>query len=97
MDLAVLADHIVKLKEREKDKYVDPRWELEKKTVEDKIDVYTNCNWYCWYSRQRVNKGTGGLGNKGTSGDHPSYSIIEIGQNSEKCPGDLRRLAVSQS
>ena len=26
------------------------------------------------------------------SGDHPTYSIVEIGQNTEKSPGDLRRL-----
>ena len=31
------------------------------------------------------------------SGDHPNYNIIEIGQNTEKSPGDLRRLAVSQT
>ena len=28
---------------------------------------------------------------------HPSNSIIENGQNTEKSPGDLRRLAVTQS
>ncbi len=27
-----------------------------------------------------------------TSGDHPNYCIIEIDQNTEKIPGDLRRL-----
>ena len=31
------------------------------------------------------------------SGDHPNYSIIEGGQNTEKSPRDLRRLAVTQS
>ena len=35
---------------------------------------------------------TGGLGNNGTSEDCPNYSIIEIGQDSEKSPGDLRKL-----
>ena len=35
--------------------------------------------------------------NKRTSGDHPNYSIVEIGQNTEKSPGDLRRLAVTQT
>ena len=30
-----------------------------------------------------------------TSGDHPNNSIIEIGQNTKKCPGNLRRLAVT--
>ena len=28
---------------------------------------------------------------------HPNNSIIEDGQNSEKSPGDLRRLAVTQT
>ena len=31
------------------------------------------------------------------SGDHLNYSIIENGQNTEKSPGDLGRLAVSQT
>ena len=31
------------------------------------------------------------------SGDHPNNSIIENGQNTEKSPGDLRRLAVTQT
>ena len=41
-------------------------------------------------------KGTGGFGNKRTNGDHPNEYIIEIGQNTEKSPGDLRKL-VSQT
>ena len=36
-------------------------------------------------------------GNKRTSGDHLNYSIIKIDQNTEKSPGDLRRLAVTQT
>ena len=31
------------------------------------------------------------------SGDHPNYYTIEIGQNTEKCSGDLRRLGVTQT
>ena len=31
------------------------------------------------------------------SGDHPNDSIIEDGLNTEKSPGDLRRLVVTQS
>ena len=31
------------------------------------------------------------------SGDHPNYSIVEIDQNTEKSPGDLRRLVVIQT
>ena len=32
---------------------------------------------------------TGGLGNNGTSRLSSNYSIIKIGQNTEKGPGDL--------
>ncbi len=38
-----------------------------------------------------------GLENKRTSGDHPNYGIIDIGQNTEKSPGDLRKLVVTQT
>ena len=31
------------------------------------------------------------------SGNHPNYYIIENGQNTENSPGDLSRLAVSQT
>ena len=43
------------------------------------------------------NKVTEGPGNKRTSGDHPNYSIIEIVQNIQKSPGDLRRLVDTQT
>ena len=42
---------------------------------------------------QRSNNETGGLGNKRSSGDHPNYSIIKIGQNNDKSLG----LAVTQT
>ena len=42
-------------------------------------------------------KGPKGFGSWRPSGDHPNNSIIENGQNTEKSPGDLRRLAVTQS
>ena len=97
MDFTVPADHRIKLKEIEKkDKYLDLAWEL-KKTVEYEGDDYTNCNWCSWYNHQRIGKGIGGLGNNRTSGDHPNYYIIEIGQNTEKNPGDLMRHAVTQT
>ena len=31
------------------------------------------------------------------SEDHPNYSIAKIDQNTEKCPRDVRRLAVTQT
>ena len=32
--------------------------------------------------------GTGGIGNKKMSGDHPDNGIVEIGYNTKKSPGD---------
>ena len=97
MDLDVLADHRVKLKESEKkDKYLDLAREL-KKTVQYESDVYTNSNWYSLYTPRRIIKATEGLGNKRVSGDNKKYDIIEISQNNEKSRGDLRRLAVTQN
>ena len=37
------------------------------------------------------------LGNKSISREHPHYGIIKIGQNTEKSPVDLGRLAVAQT
>ena len=48
-------------------------------------------------SPQRIIKGTGGLGNKRTTRDHPNYYIIENGQNTEKSSGYSRRFAVTQT
>ena len=42
-------------------------------------------------------KVTGGLGSWRTSGDHPNYCIIENGKNTKNSPGELRRLAVTQT
>ena len=46
---------------------------------------------------RKIIKGTRGLENKRKSGEHPNIFIIEIGQNTEDSPGDLRRLAVTES
>ena len=75
VNFAVSVDHRIKLKENEKkDKYLEL-----KKTMEHEGDNYSNRDWCFWYSHQRIIKGTGGLGNNRTSGDHPNYNIIEIG------------------
>ena len=60
--------------------------------MENEDDGDTRCNWRARYNQQKVSKGTGGFGNKKTSGDHPNNSIIKISQNTEKSPGNLRRL-----
>ena len=38
-----------------------------------------------------------GLRNQRTIRDHPNNSIVEIGQNTKMCPGNLRRFAVIQT
>ena len=87
----------MKLKECEKkDKYLDLAKES-KKELEGEGDDYISCNWCVWNNNERLTKGIGGLGGWWTSGDHPHYYIIENGQNTEKSPGDLRSLAVTQS
>ena len=51
-----------------------------------------------WFNTpQRIGTKTGKLGKKMTRRDHPNDRIIKIGQNTEKNPGDLRRLAVTQT
>ena len=57
----------------------------------------TNCNRCTCYSHQMMGTWTGGLGHKRTSEDHPNYSIVKIGQYTEKSPEDLRRLAITQT
>ena len=57
----------------------------------------TNCNFSFRYIQQMIDTRTGGLGNKRTSRDNPDYCIIEIVQNTEKSPEDLRRLAVTET
>ena len=61
--------------------------------MEHESDGDSRCNWCTRYSQQKI--GTG-IRNKRTSGDHPKYNMIEIGQNTKKSLGDLRRLAVTQ-
>ena len=50
------------------------------KSVERESDYYTNRDWCFWYGHQRILKGTRGIGNKRTGGDHPNYYIIKNGQ-----------------
>ena len=85
MNFAVPADHKVKLKEsKKKDKYLDIARELEKL-------------WNIKVMLIPTDTGTGIVGNKKTNVEHPNYSIIGIGQNTKKSPGNLRRLAVTQN
>ena len=65
--------------------------------MEHEGDSNTNCNWCSWNDPQRLSKRGGGAGNRRMSRDNPNYSVVEVGQNTEKSPGDLRRLTVTQT
>ena len=96
VDFAVPADQRIKLKEWEKrDKYVDLTSEL-KKLWNMKVTIIP-IGIGAIGTVTRIIKGPGGFGSWRPSGDHPNNSIIENGQNTENCPGDLRQLAVTQS
>ena len=58
---------------------------------------YTNCDWCVWFSTYNIIKGTRRPGSWRPSRDHQNDSIIENYQNIEKSPGDLRRLAATQT
>ena len=61
------------------------------------IDSDANCSWDTQCSHQRIYTRTRRLGNKRMNREHPNYSIVEISQNTQKSPGDLRRLGVNQN
>ena len=60
-------------------------------------DSDISSDWCTRNNPQRLGKGILRLGNKWTSGNHPVYCIVKIGQNTEKTPQDLKRLAFTQN
>ena len=95
VNLAVPANHTVKLKEcKKRSKYMDLAREF-KKLWNMEVKVMA-CNWRARYSHRKINKEIEGLGNKRKSEDHPNNSIIKISQNTKESSGDLGRLAVIQ-
>ena len=63
--------------------------------MEQESDSDASCNLCPWDSHQKIGTRTEVFKNKRAIRDNPNY-IVEISQNTEKSPGDLRRLAVSQ-
>ena len=98
MDFVVPADRRVKLIESEKgDKQLDFARNWKKNKLWDmKVTVILIIIVALGIVTKRINTGTGELGNKTRSGNHPNYSIIEIGQNTEKSPGVWLRLVKLQ-
>ena len=62
---------------------------------ESDCDIY--CNFRARYSHQRTCTVTAGHRNERISIDHRDYSTFKISQNTEKSPGDLKRLTVTKT
>ena len=60
-------------------------------------DGDTNYNWGVRNGPQSLGKETGRVGNRRTCQDHLNYNIIKNNKNTGKSPGDMRRLALSQT
>ena len=65
--------------------------------MEHDSDGNVKSNWYARSDPQNLGKGAGTVGNQRTNRDHPNYSIVKIGQNTEKDPQHLKRLFVTQT
>ena len=92
-----MTDHRIKLEKKSK-RGIDLARELKnKQTMEYEGDDYTNRDLCIRYSNWKTIKGNGGLVNWKKYGDHPNDNVVENGQNTEKTPGDVRRLAVTET
>ena len=97
VNFAVAADHRIKLKECEKkDKYLDLARELKKLWNMQVTFIPIVIGAFGTVTKGLL-KGLEDLEVGRTCGDHPNNSIIKNGQNTKKSPGDLRRLAVTQT
>ena len=67
-----------------------------KKAVEHVSDSDTNCSWFTWNSLQKIGKGIRTIGNQWKNRNHQE-TIVEIDQNTQTNPGELRRLSVTQT
>ena len=97
VNVALPADHRVKLKENEKmDKYLHLSRKL-KKLWKTKVTIIPIAIGARGRVTKMINKGTGWFGNKRMSGQHPNYCIFEIIQNTKKSSGNLSTLVVTQT
>ena len=91
MDFTVPADHCAKLKKKKTKRRIST-WTLLgnwKKLKNMKVTLIPIVIGALGTVAKSLVKG---LWNKRSSGDHPNYNIIEIGQYTEKSPGNLSRL-----
>ena len=65
--------------------------------MEHESNDCANCDWCFRHNNKRIIKSPGGLGSWRAGRDYPNDSIAENSQNPETSPGDLQRLAVTQT
>ena len=95
VDFAIPANPRVKIKENKiRDKYLNLAREQKKK---HESDSDTSCNWCAWNDPQRLVKGAGRVGDRGTSRDRPNYIIFKISQNTKKSPGIIKNKSATRS
>ena len=75
------------------DKYLDFAWELKKLRVPVKVIMVGVLGTVPKGFDERLEK----LEIKEKNRNHPDYSIVEIGQNTRMSPGDLRKIAATQT
>ena len=62
-----------------------------------RCNIDTNQSWQVWNGPQRHGKGARRAEKFRSNWEYLDNSIHDIGHNTEKSPGDLRRLAVTQT
>ena len=97
MDFGVPSCHRIKLKENlKKDKYLDLARELKKLWNMEVTIIPVGIGAFGTETKGLL-KGQEELESWRTSRDHPTYGIVGNGQNTEKVPEHLRRLAFTQT
>ena len=95
--ICVLGDHWVKIKgNKKRDKYLDLAWEV-KKLWNMKMTVILIVIGALGTIPKGLVRGLEGLEIGGRTETIQDNSIVKIGQNTEKSPRDLIRLAVTQT
>ena len=84
-------------KRKQKDKQILGPYQRTMKAEEHEGYSETNFSWHSCNSHQRLEKGSKRIGNHRKNQDHSEYSIVEINQNIQKSPGDMRRFIVTQA
>ena len=68
-----------------------------KTVMEHGGDGDTDCIWCTWNDPQLLGNEAGRVGNRWTSRDYPIHCIAKNVQDTEKSPGNLRRLVITQT